>query len=60
MSEDFPSVRVKWDKERPVKLVAAGEEASEIKWIDTGVFQIIPNNQLDFFTNKRINRKKEK
>jgi len=58
--EELPGVRVKWDRARPARLLYRGAEASEIKWLDTGVLQVIPNNQLDFLNEKRENRKREK
>src|SRR4051812_39580442 len=39
------NIKVKWT-ERPARLLARGEQVSEIKWLDTGTTQNIPNDQL--------------
>lgn len=39
--------RVVWTK-RPVRLVARGEEQSEVRWLDTGSTQSIPTDQIIF------------
>ena len=41
------NVKVKWSK-RPARLVERGEQCSEIKWLDTGTNQALPNDQLLF------------
>ena len=53
-------VRVKWATGRPAKVMHRGGQVSEIKWLDTGIVQAIPNDQLDFFGERREGRKKEK
>ncbi len=45
------NIKVIWTK-RPARLVARGEQQSEIKWLDTGTWQCIPNDQLKFQTSK--------
>jgi hypothetical protein len=50
---ELTSVQVKWDRERKAKIVAKGDQVSEIKWLDTGLVQAISNDQLDFSQEKR-------
>ncbi len=40
-------MRVVWTQ-RPVKLIERGEQASEVKFLDTGSIAAISNDQLDF------------
>ena len=45
--EKLGSVKVRWSK-RLVKLIAKGEQCSEIKWLDNGTTQILSNEQINF------------
>ena len=38
--------KVVWTN-RPVKLVQQGKQCSEVKWLDTGSYQAIPNAELE-------------
>jgi hypothetical protein len=40
-------IRVLWTK-RPARLIRKGEQCSEIKWLDTGSFQALANDQIEF------------
>ena len=40
-------IKIRWTK-RPVKLIAKGEQCSEIKWLDSGSTQALPNEQINF------------
>ncbi len=45
------NIRVVWTK-RPVRLLAKGEQQSDIVWLDTGTWQSLPNDQLIFKESK--------
>ena len=60
MKKQLIDVRVKWDRSRPARLLHRGAEASEIKWLDTGVTQILANGQLDFLGEKREDKERKK
>jgi hypothetical protein len=57
MKKEKINIRVKWARKRPAKLVIKGDQASEIRWLDTGSSQTISNEQLDFLDEKRENKK---
>jgi hypothetical protein len=60
VKKELMNVKIKWAKKRPAKVVAKGPEVSEIKWLDTGQVQAIPNDQLDFLNDSKESRKREK
>jgi hypothetical protein len=46
-------VKVRWSK-RPAKILAKGAECTEIKWLDTGSTQTLPNDQLIFAKEREL------
>lgn len=40
-----PRAIIVWT-ERPAKIILRGEQQTEIKWLDTGTHQAIPNDQF--------------
>jgi hypothetical protein len=45
-------IRVKWDPERPAKLLRAGEQQSEIQWLDTKTTGHLLNSDFEVIQEK--------
>jgi hypothetical protein len=37
---------IRWDRDRPCRLVHRGSEVSEVQWLDNGVHQCIANEHI--------------
>ena len=51
-----PNVIVRWDAERPAKLIQRGDQQSEIQWLDDRTTQVLPNSQIEFTEDDHANK----
>lgn len=41
------NVTIKWDRDRPARLIREGDEVSEVMWLDDRSVQCVCNNQIE-------------